>query len=740
MNFTTSKIKKFATLLAGCSLATVAHAANAQSDNDENEFEEIVITSSGSRLPADVTSIPGSVTILSFEDVKKQSAISSDLGAILAKSVPGMAPSAHDGNNFAQTIRGRKPAFFLDGIPQSTALRGGGRDLRIVHPNALERVEIIRGSTSIYGHGGSGGVINYITKRPTNDGFEFFSEAGFSTSLSNIDDKSFTYSLAQGISGKDGKFDIVANITYQSRGLFFDGDGDLIAPDPNGQTGIADMDEWNIYAKVGYDFSDSVRLEVMMNHFDAEVDTKYTIGQGDFAAGIKSSGVIKSQNNIDLGFVAFDFIGDQDPENDNTAASASLILEDVAGSSVKLQAFYQDSYYVWRHLDYLGPFLAGFPDEGSQLTTSAEKKGARLDIQTPVTMGSVDGLVLWGVDYVEDDTTERLLDGRLRSTAEQKSLSFFAQAQLDIGDRLHIRGGLRYDDFDLTIPDFEALDYFTAALTHPVVGAKLGYSNLAGNLGVVYDITDNLNIFASWSSGFSIGNVLRTIGGLRPSTFTGDPVTFLVEDLGAFTEAVSVDSYEGGLRYNGEVFSGSVTGFYSSSDLGASFDSITLETVRAPERIWGLELIADVNVTDAIRIGGSLSVQDSKTDADNDGIFEGPLDFSRVPPAMLNAYIEYDFLEEWTARVQSSSLFSESRFTAPFGSFQRDAESYTIFDLLVSGPALGGTINIGVENILNKQYFPISTLMGCSDNVFFNAFCASSAPGAIGTVRYTIEF
>ncbi|MFC3052908.1 TonB-dependent receptor [Kordiimonas pumila] len=739
MGLNTKKAVRFAGLLTGCSLAALSQNVSAQSDSNSGEFEEIVITASGSRLPADVTSIPGSVTILSLAEIQKQSGISSDLGAILAKSVPGMAPSSNDGNNFAQTIRGRKPAFFLDGIPQSAALRGGGRDMRIIHPNVLERVEVIRGSTSIYGQGGSGGVINYITKRPAEEGYNFFTEIGFSTSLSNIDDRSFSYTGTQGISAKEGKFDIVANITYQSRGLYFDGDGDLIPPDPAGQTGIADMDEWSLFAKVGYDFTPTVRLELMGVYFDAEVDTDYTVGQGSFAAGVKSVGEIKSQNNIVLGPYAFDFVGVQDPENDNKVIAASLILDDVAGSSVKLQTFYQDSYYVWRHLDYLGPGVAGFPPEGSQLSTSAEKKGLRLDVNTPVTMGGIDGFVLWGVDYLKDETEERLLDGRIRSAGKQNSLSFFGQAQLDITDDLHIRGGLRYDDFKLTIPDFEAIDWYTA-ITHPIVGADLNYSNLSGNFGIVYDFTDNLNVFASWSSGFSVGNVLRTIGGLRPSGFSPVPVTYYVADLGKFTEAVAVDSYEGGLRYSGEVVSASIAAFYSTSDLGASFDPVTFETVRAPERIWGLELTADVNVTDKLRVGGSFSIQDSKTDADSDGVFEGPLDFSRVPPPMLTTYVEVDFFEGWSARLQSNTLFDESRFTAPFNTSQRDVEGYTLFDLLVSGPFLGGTINLGVENLLNKQYFPLVTLMNCSDSPIFDTFCATAAPGAIGSVRYKIEF
>ncbi len=41
----------------------------------------------------------------------------------------------------------------VDGIPQSTPLRNGGRDMRTIDPSAIERIEVIKGATAIYGNG-----------------------------------------------------------------------------------------------------------------------------------------------------------------------------------------------------------------------------------------------------------------------------------------------------------------------------------------------------------------------------------------------------------------------------------------------------------------------------------------------------------------------------------------------------------------------------------------------------------
>ncbi len=736
-------------LMMTTALLTIPGQAFAQATKDEKtktdgRIEEIIVFAEGSRLPADISTVPGSVTLISLEQIQNQAAISSDLGRILASSVPGMSLSTNDGNNFSQTLRGRKPAFFIDGIPQSAEMRGGGRDLRIIHPNALQRVEVINGATSIYGLGGSGGVINYITKRPTEDGISFFSEVGLTSALSKITDKSLEYSVAQGISGKVDKVDFVANVTYQSRGLFYDADGDAIPPDPTGQTGIADMEEWSLFAKVGVELSPNIRWEAMAMHYTAQVDTKYTVAQGSFVNGIKSVAELKRQNNIVLygGLIAFDFIGAEDPSSDNTLLSTSLIFDDVMNSTVKVQAFYKESQNVWRHLDYipLVPTSAGFPPSGSQLVTDNSKAGARIDVRTDLDFTGVNGFILWGVDLTQDKTQETLIDGRLRtSQLKQDSLSFFAQAQIDATDWLHIRAGLRYDDFKLDIPDFQSLDFFNPNVLHNVVGANLKYNSLSGNFGAVVDLTDDLNVFGSWSRGFSIGNVVRTISGLRPLT-PGPAVTYNVANLGLFIEPVKVDSFEAGIRYGGDWFSGSFTAFYNKSDLGATFDPITLQTVRAPERIWGIEIAAEIRPADGWKVGGSFAWMDSKTDANNDGTFEGPLDFSRVPPPILMNYVEFNFLQDWTTRIQATTLLNESRFQAPFGSSQRDVKGYTVFDLLISGPLLGGRVSIGIENLFNNQYFPLATYMNCSDNILFDSFCATAAPGARGSLKYSIQY
>ncbi|MFX7540979.1 TonB-dependent receptor plug domain-containing protein, partial [Acinetobacter baumannii] len=63
-----------------------------------------------------------------------------------------------------QTLRGRNLAVLIDGIPQSTTINVR-RDLFNIDASAIERIEVLRGPTAIYGDGATGGVIN-ITRAP----------------------------------------------------------------------------------------------------------------------------------------------------------------------------------------------------------------------------------------------------------------------------------------------------------------------------------------------------------------------------------------------------------------------------------------------------------------------------------------------------------------------------------------------------------------------------------------------
>ncbi len=131
---------------------------------DLNSLDEVVI--SASRNSEYLSEIPASVTVVGEVKLQEFSNSTSNISEILEFTVPGLAVSTGTFSNWGQTLRGRSLLVMVDGIPQSTPLRNGQLGIKSISPNDISRVEVIKGATSIFGNGGNGGFINYITKKP----------------------------------------------------------------------------------------------------------------------------------------------------------------------------------------------------------------------------------------------------------------------------------------------------------------------------------------------------------------------------------------------------------------------------------------------------------------------------------------------------------------------------------------------------------------------------------------------
>ncbi|HGY4335803.1 TonB-dependent siderophore receptor [Klebsiella aerogenes] len=127
---------------------------------------------------------PG-VSIITADDIAKEPPVN-DLSEIIRKmpgvNLTGNSASGSRGNNRQIDIRGMGPEntlILIDGVPVTSrnSVRyswRGERDTRgdsnWVPAEMVERIEVLRGPAAArYGSGAAGGVVNIITKRPTND-------------------------------------------------------------------------------------------------------------------------------------------------------------------------------------------------------------------------------------------------------------------------------------------------------------------------------------------------------------------------------------------------------------------------------------------------------------------------------------------------------------------------------------------------------------------------------------------
>jgi len=190
--------------LAFVALASPAMLANAAEADEQRAGEVLEVPAADNVLVIQDTLVTAErearqalgSSIITAEDIKRRPP-ANDLSDIIRRepgvNLTGNSASGARGNNRQIDLRGMGPEntlILIDGKPSSArnAVRygwNGDRDTRgetnWVPAEAVERIEILRGPAAArYGSGAMGGVVNIITKRPTD---EFKGNLNFYTQL-----------------------------------------------------------------------------------------------------------------------------------------------------------------------------------------------------------------------------------------------------------------------------------------------------------------------------------------------------------------------------------------------------------------------------------------------------------------------------------------------------------------------------------------------------------------------------
>lgn len=699
---------------AGVALVAAEGAALAQDAADGRiALEPITVTATRSTQGRPVSSIPGSVSIVTREDIEQQRTVVRSVADVLTNLVPGFSPSTQSASNFGQQLRGREFLVLIDGVPQSTPLRRISRDLNTIDLSAVERVEVIRGSAATFGYGATGGVINIITKSgggaPT-----FRTEIGGDLSLSHPGD-SLGGSFLQSVQGSAGKVDYLVSGSIREIGGYFDAEGDRIPPDPFQQNGLADSRVVDVLGKVGVQLNDNHRTQLMVNYYDQSQDT-------DFSTEPFRNPNAPPQRKTQT--VAGGPPG-ENPGNRNLTVNLDHSIADVLGSAVSLQAFFRDYESVNAYYAY-GPYQ-------SKLTN--QQYGARAAVETPFTVPALgEATVTWGLDVLRDETAQPLIYNGLPLPPQveyvpevrQTSWAPFAQLEVPVGDDLLLRGGVRYETVSLDIDTFTNTRSGRGGLVPNVTvqGGTLEYSQALFNVGGVYFLNDETELFAGFSQGFSVADIGRLLRATSmPSVDILNP------------EAQVVDNYEVGVRAGWNDISGSLTLFYNTSDLGTSFGAPPdFQIQRQKEEVYGLEASLEYRPSDLWAVGGTFGWYEGETDSNGDGEIDQYLDGTRISPAKVTLFGEYNPWPEWRNRVQVLHVADRDRFNGSLRYGQGAVDSYTTVDLISSYDTGVGVVTLGIENLFNEQYI---TPIGQSANL---SYANAAARGTTATLRYSVTY
>lgn len=687
-------------------LSVNSQGTTAQTEPDD----EITITAT--RKEELTEDVPRSVTVISREQIEEQSRTSRDLTDIIGKTTPGVNPPT--GSTRSLSVRGRPAQVLIDGVPITSNVSNDTfvRELRAISPDVVERIEIIRGPSAIYGDGATGGVINIITKEAIEGETKLTTTLESNAALGELEEDSVGTFFSQSVSSSEKGISFFGSLSTRNDGIYYDADGDRI---PFQDSGTGEADILQLAGTLGFELSENQDLQFSVTHNNEQYD--YSIisdpNVDDLPLGATSARALEGGQ---------DYIGTDSPQTITSTVSLNYTHRQLLGNNqLDAQLFYRDFETDGGAFD--GRIFED-PLGVSNINQLSDRWGGRLQLNIPI-VDSVE--VLWGADYSEEGSEENTVlfdpeefdnsNGRVLRAIDERivyprfdieNLGLFAQAEWDITPRWLLSGGLRYERIDVSAPDF------TDELGGNISGGELNFDDVAFNAGLIFKVTDNIGLFTSFSQGFSIPAISRI--------FRNAEDGFDLETDVDISQPQKVDNYELGIRGDWQNVQFTLASFYNESELGTTLvnpDNAPFATlVRAPQHNYGVEATLDYQVTENWQVGSSFTWQEGEDDQDEDGEFEALSSFE-ISPIKITAYVENETLPGWNNRLQVLFVSDRNRAVDDGTEFvEVPIEGYTLVDFISSWELGAGTLSFGIDNLFDEDYATISN----QTEAFANSF------------------
>lgn len=710
-------------------LATMAATAQAQDQaaTGAGEITEVIVT--GTRVPKSVDKIPGAITIIGEAELAHTAAVTMDATAVLARTIPGYSESSQAMSNTGENLRGRIALRLFDGVPQGSPLREGTRNGTFTDMGIVSRIEVINGPSALEGVGASGGIINYISRSPTEEGTQF----EISTRLSSqFEGDSEDWKVGATLTHKQDNFDVLASAAFVDRGITYDGNGRRIGLNTSGS--LADSEADNLFVKGGYNFgsNDEQRLQLSISRFNVTGKGNYFLVDGNRATGVTNT----SERGRPLG-AKTEF-------NDFKQESLSYTHGNLFGGALAVNAYHADQamrFVTEDGIDRQDPLIAPIGTLIDQSEIHTKKKGLRTSFSRP-NMFAVDGLELnVGVDLAEDIAEQKLaLTNRVWvPPMKYTSVAPFMQGSYDIGP-VTLTAGVRREDGELEVDDY-VTTWFRDR--RPVDGGTLTYEENLPNFGAVWRFAPGWSAFASYSRGFSLPNVgipLRNVQcsrdnpeGTQPDGCPNDPRQSVAGILSL--QPVVADNTEVGFNWRGAGGSVSASYYKSDSDFGVSLlvdpTSEDFIMLRRPVEIEGYELTGELNMFDDFRITALYSHTEGNTRTTDTGPLDREMGINDISPDKFAASVTWDFNEIGNVTVGSTTFVGRDLNEGRPG--EEHTSGYTLFDLGANYQVGKGTLTLGVENVTDKFY-----VLSWSQVPGFRNYW--SGRGRVTALTYTMKF
>ena len=654
-------------------LAAIVHA---QSADDGDDIEEVVVKGNvlysdqvnALKTPVPVLDVPQTVSIVTDEDIRKQGFRS--IGDIV-RYTPGVNTSQGEGHRDSVVFRGVRSTadFYQDGV------RDDVQYYRSLYN--VEQVEVLRGPNALlFGRGGTGGMINRVTKKAVigetftahDIGIDSFgsSDLGLDTNV-QLDNNSalrinlHSDDLANHRDHYDGsrlginptmKIALNANTTldlsyeYADHERFIDRGiptingrpdeslADIVFGDSN--SNIQTLEASIMRAQLTQKMSETKKLNFSMTSSSFE-----KMYQNLYASGYDGT------------LVTMD--GYRDPtERDNFIVSGNLVNEISTGNM---------THTLLMGVEFIDTENKNLRYDAFWSSTSDDNEV--FNITRPMDFSVNSAGLGTGVDFAT------ALNSQTESDITVSS--FYVQDQIDVSDNLKVLLGGRIDDFDITVRDIK--NGSSESRTD---------NTFSPRAGVVYKPQENVSYYVSYSESF-LPRSGEQFKSLSASSARLDPDVFESTEFGVKLALANNMSF--------------TAAYFDSEQVRAERDNDTGETSEVRGlTVSGIELELKGRVNDSLNL--AIGYSDLSGETSSGGIPR------EIPEHTLSAYVSYQMNDQlsWALGLtqQGESKIKDNTPGLVLPEYTRvDLAAYYVV-------AKNLTVQMNVENLMDELYFPHS--------------------------------
>ena len=532
---------------------------------DQSEARETLeaITVTAQKTEENIQEVPISMSVIDEFTIEDRNI---DNLEDIAQYIPGLQIFSRSAVKSSPSLRGlhtdsRNPTagLYIDGAP----ITGGiGFDEILLD---IERVEVLRGPQgTLYGKNAQVGVVNIITKKPTNE----------------------TQGKIKGSLGSDSKKDLSMNLSGALvENTFYIGvaakhhekDG-YVKSTTTGK--IVDDREHN-YGKINLRWTPTDNLEASL------VTSKTKYNNGDMSFGLSS------HNDREVGN---DYEGYVDSEISLTSLNVKYNFnENFSTTSTTAYRDYNElTGYDW---DYTNDDATRFHAEhDNEFKTLSEE--LRLNYENNK-IKLVSGIFLEKSNFHYDQKNDKGWLPSIQNIIQDidgETLGVFSHLTYNLNEKLSIIGGLRFDNEKLTYDDSsQTIEY--------------DEDDIAPKIGLTYDIVKDLMSYLTISKGYRGG-------GFNTSAPDGYSKTYEKETLWSYEVGLKGTTLNNKLMYDLAVYYMDITDMQVNEFVTAT-TSITTNVAKGTSQ--GIEASLNFQATDTINLFAGASYVDIEFDEYNNG-------------------------------------------------------------------------------------------------------------------------